>query len=124
MVLSTSLLVGAFSITLISTVGAQKDNAPRCECFRTNGSTHYFANHIFRDFRNIGGNSGDVPAIITDVDRSVAAQATSKYFLSDAWQDIWVTQSWNNSAVMEENSATVLMVNSPNNVYIGMYISL
>lgn len=120
---SSTLLLSLFVAGLTGTSFAQtlkKDNANQCECFRTNGSTHYFANHIFRDFRSIGGNSGDVPAIITDEQDSADAPATSKYFLSDAWQDIWVTQSWNNSQVMEDNSASVLMINSPNNVYIGI----
>ena len=119
---STCLLSFSFFVlNLPATTHAQqqKDNANNCQCFRTNGSTHYFANHIFRDFRNIGGNSGDVPPVITDAQQTASAPATSKYFLSDAWQDIWVSQSWNNSQVMADNSASVLMINSPNNVYIG-----
>lgn len=118
--LPSSLLSGLSFFLFTTLTTAQKDNANRCECFRTNGSEHFYSNHIFRDFRNIGGNSGDVPAIITDAAASASALATSNYFLSDEWKDIWATQSWNNSEVMTQNSASILMVNSPNNVYIGM----
>lgn len=119
--LPSSILAGLALFIFTSIVTAEKDNADKCECFRTNGSTYFYSNHIFRDFRNIGGNAGDVPKIITDADDAAAAFATSDYFLSDDWTDLWATQSWNNSEVMEENSASVLMVNSPNNVYIGTF---
>lgn len=115
-----SSLLSSLSFLLLSTLStAQKDNANTCDCFRTNGSQHFYSDHIFRDFRNIGDNSGNVPAIITDAADSASALATSNYFLSDDWKDIWATQTWNNSEVIAQNSASVLMVNSPNNVYIG-----
>ena len=115
-----SFLAGLSILTTLT--HAQKDNAARCECFRTNGSTHYYANHIFRDFRNVGGSAGDAPAIISEANASSSALATSDYFLSDEWSDLWATQTWNNSDTMAQNSASVLMVNSPNNVYIGSYL--
>jgi hypothetical protein len=117
---SASLSIPSSLLLLLSTItAAQKDNGQECSCFRTNASTAYFTNHIFRDFRNL--NSKSVPEVITSQLASSDAHATSEYFLSDEWNDVWTTQSWNNSQVMVENSAAVFMTNSPNNVYIGNF---
>lgn len=45
---------------------------------------------------------------------------TSEYFDADAWMADWEIQSWNNSDVMGDDNATVLMINSANNIYIGL----
>jgi beta-glucanase (GH16 family) len=42
---------------------------------------------------------------------------TSAYFSSTEWTDFWMLGSWNNSN-RARSDATVLMVNSPNNIYI------
>lgn len=118
--LPSSLLAGVFLFSQPNIITAQKDNGGECSCFRTNASAHYFANHIFRDFRNINGALKQVPKLITGQQDSANAFATADYFLTDSWRDLWTIQKWNNSDTREENSAAVLMINSPNNVYIGI----
>ncbi|GAW14503.1 hypothetical protein ANO14919_039060 [Xylariales sp. No.14919] len=96
----------------------------RCNCYRTNTSTsHYFRNHKFFDFRSLS-QYARVPAPINTAQGNADAAVTSGYFLSPEWTNTWSIQNWNNSAMMGGNSditgsdATVLMVNSPNNIYI------
>lgn len=105
---------------IFSFAAAQKDNGDECSCFRTNGSADdYFTNHQFHDYRNIRGISSIVPTLITNITDTPTAFATSDFFLNDAWTSVWTAQNWNNSDSMVANSASVLMINSPNNVYIG-----
>ncbi|KAI0200255.1 concanavalin A-like lectin/glucanase [Astrocystis sublimbata] len=96
----------------------------RCNCYRTNTTTsHYFRNHKFFDFRSLS-QYARVPAPIETAQESADAPPTSAYFQSPDWTGAWSIQSWNNSALMGGDSdvtgsdATVLMVNSPNNIYI------
>jgi hypothetical protein len=51
---------------------------------------------------------------------SVTAPPTSDYFSGDEWTSVWGIQSWNNSGTMKKPGvdARVLLVNSPNNVFI------
>jgi len=107
-------------LLVFSFTAAQKDNGDECSCFRTNGSVEgYFTNHQFHDYRNVGGISSIVPTLITNITDTPIASATSYFFLNDAWTSVWTAQNWNNSDSMVANSASVLMVNSPSNVYIG-----
>ncbi|KAK5634141.1 hypothetical protein RRF57_009855 [Xylaria bambusicola] len=96
----------------------------RCNCYRTNTSTsHYFRNHKFFDFRSLS-QYARVPAPIGTAQGNADAPPTSLYFQSPEWTNTWAIQSWNNSAMMGGDSdvtgsdATVLMVNSANNIYI------
>ncbi|KAI0538108.1 concanavalin A-like lectin/glucanase [Xylaria digitata] len=96
----------------------------RCNCYRTNTSTsHYFRNHKFFDFRSLS-QYARVPAPIDTAQGNTEALVTSNYFLTPEWTNTWSIQNWNNSATLGGNSdvtgsdATVLMVNSPNNIYI------
>ncbi|KAM3069036.1 hypothetical protein ACMFMG_004214 [Clarireedia jacksonii] len=115
--LPPSLLLLTLLATTTTTY-AQRDNAEECTCFRTNGSSAgYFTSHRFHDFRNVEG-AGDVPELITDATNSSNALATSDFFLGDAWNNDWTIQKWTNADSMANSDATVLMVNSPNNVYI------
>lgn len=92
-----------------------------CNCFLTNGSTpEYYTSHLFFDFRSLADDAS-VPDVITSYSESGTASATSKYFKSDEWNDVWSLQGWNNSKEDGKGlsgDATVKMVNSPNNVYI------
>ncbi|KAI0876003.1 concanavalin A-like lectin/glucanase [Hypoxylon argillaceum] len=96
----------------------------RCNCYRTNTSvSHYFRNHKFFDFRSLS-QYARVPSPIDTADGNTNAPVTSAYFQSPEWTNTWLIQNWNNSAQMGGDSdktgsdATVLMVNSPNNIYI------
>lgn len=90
----------------------------RCDCFLTNGSTaSYFSGHKFFDFRTLSEYAG-VPPYIEDAYKSSYVEPSSEYFKSAAWTDTWGVQGWNNSASLAAGVASVLMVHSPNNVYI------
>ncbi|KAI0188384.1 concanavalin A-like lectin/glucanase domain-containing protein [Xylaria flabelliformis] len=96
----------------------------RCNCYRTNTSaSHYFKSHKFFDFRSLS-QYARVPAPIDTAQGNADAPVTSAYFQSPEWTNIWAIQNWNNSAFLGSDSdvsgsdATVLMVNSPNNIYI------
>ncbi|KAM0324353.1 hypothetical protein ACHAQA_008134 [Verticillium albo-atrum] len=91
-----------------------------CDCFMTDGSSEaFFSDHAFFDFRSLN-QYANVPPIIQDENDTATADATSDYFNSDLWTDTWGIQSWNNSDRMgsDGNDATVLLINSANNIYI------
>ena len=93
-------------------------DSDRCDCFLTNGSTaNYFSGHKFFDFRSLSDYAG-VPAYVEDAYRSSFIEPTSEFFTSEDWTDTWWIQGWNNSNTVEAGFAPVLMVHSPNNVYI------
>ena len=107
--------------TTINRVVAQKDNGEDCSCFRTDSaSSGYFTYHRFHDFRTVAAASQTVPNLISNESDTSNALATSEFFSGQAWNNDWSTQNWNNSDSMESGSG-VLMVNSANNVYIGMF---
>ncbi|KAI1302788.1 concanavalin A-like lectin/glucanase [Xylaria venustula] len=120
------VVLSAISLTFSSVLA---DNYPlvadsKCNCYRTNTSTaHYFRNHKFFDFRSLS-QYARVPAPIDTPDGNANAAATNAYFQSPDWTNTWDIQNWNNSATLGGNSditgsdATLLMVNSPNNIYI------
>jgi hypothetical protein len=96
-----------------------------CHCYRTNAtSANYFGHHKFFDFRQLN-QYANVPAVKPDPDSAANAAPPSNYFQSSEWTSTWGVQSWNNSQVFQINNsditgsdASVLMVNSPTNVYI------
>ncbi|OIW33522.1 concanavalin A-like lectin/glucanase [Coniochaeta ligniaria NRRL 30616] len=117
--LSTSpslvLLVSAYLRFATGTPSLTDDS--QCGCYLTNGTiTGYFTEHKFFDFRSLDQYQG-VPAPITDIDASANASVTSDYFNSAEWNSSWSLQAWNTSGGAR-GDATVLRVNSPNNVYI------
>lgn len=91
-----------------------------CDCFLINGSNPtYYSQHMFFDFRNLS-KYANVPDAITDPNDAASAPPSSDYFASDDWTGVWELQSWDNNAGGGKFSgdASLLMVNSPNNVYI------
>jgi len=119
MALPSSILAG---LLLFSLTSAQTDNGNECSCFRTNGSSAgYFTYHRFFDYRNVPGASAAPPAVVSNEINATDAFATSDFFLNDAWRNDWTIQNWNNSDSMSSTDATELMINSPNNVYIGTF---
>lgn len=101
---------------LVATVhGSSNDE---CECYLTNGANSaYYSRHSFYDYRNLGNYAG-VPSPVQNASRK--AGVTSDYFNSDTWDDSWSIQDWSNrgKGVSLSGDATVLMINSPNNIYI------
>ncbi len=90
----------------------------RCDCFLTNGNTaSYFSGHKFYDFRSLS-EYANVPGYIDDAYKSSYVEPTSEYFTSEDWTSTWKIQGWNNSNSVENGASPVLMVHSPNNVYI------
>jgi beta-glucanase (GH16 family) len=96
-----------------------------CHCYKTNATTsNYFAHHKFFDFRQLS-QYVNVPGVKPDPDSNANAPPPSNYFQSQDWTGTWGVQNWNNSHVFAYNDsdvtgsdASVLMVNSPNNIYI------
>ncbi|KAF5662451.1 xyloglucan endo-transglycosylase [Fusarium circinatum] len=89
-----------------------------CDCYLTNGTNSaYYSRHSFYDYRNLGDYAG-VPSPIQNASRK--AGVTSDYFNSDTWDDSWSIQDWSNrgKGVSLSRDATVLMINSPNNIYV------
>jgi len=111
------------AIFLLCAVGkAQKDNGNQCDCFKTNGSTEaYFSYHRFFDYRNVPSALTSQPAVITQVSDPKNDIASSAFFSDTSWTNDWDTQTWDNSDVLNDSSsdASVLMIYSKNNVYIG-----
>lgn len=124
MALPTPLVATLLFSIFSSLASAQTDNANGCTCFRTNGSASgYFTSHRFFDYRNVASGQAVVPDIVTGLDNTTNALASSNFFMTDSWTNDWSIQNWTNSDSMASGDATTLMANSPNNVYIGMYSS-
>ncbi|KAK3902360.1 beta-glucanase [Staphylotrichum tortipilum] len=88
-----------------------------CGCYLTNGNqSAYFSDHRFFDFRSLSQHAG-VPDVINDSASTAGADPTSAYFTSSDWSSFWMLGSWNNSNGARAD-ASVLMINSPNNIYI------
>ncbi|KAJ9152191.1 Concanavalin A-like lectin/glucanase [Coniochaeta hoffmannii] len=89
----------------------------KCACYLTNGTaSNFFTHHKFFDFRNLHQYQG-MPDPLDDPDASAAASLTSDFFATADWNSSWTVQNWNNSGGARSD-ASVLRVNSPNNVYI------
>jgi len=114
--LSSLFLVSA-AVPLVTAAGQPLADHSKCGCYLTNGTeSRYFSHHAFFDFRSLSQHAG-VPPVITNSGRSGAAPVTSKYFGSEEWTKWWIMGNWNNSKGQRAD-ASVLMVHSPNNVYI------
>jgi hypothetical protein len=119
----SQILVLTSALLLSAVVTAQKDNGAECDCFKTNGSTEaYFSYHRFFDYRNVPYSLTSNPNVLTDSSETSNAKNTSDFFSNSSWTADWAAQNWDNSESLNTSGsdATVLMINSPNNVYIGM----
>ncbi|GAP91141.1 putative glycoside hydrolase family 16 protein [Rosellinia necatrix] len=98
--------------------GLEEVSDGQCDCYLTNAtSKNYFTTHNFFDFRDLE-QYARIPRPIEDPDDSSAADETSQYFLDANWTNVWGIQSWNNSETVDSGDVPVLLVNSPNNIYI------
>ncbi|KAJ8132356.1 hypothetical protein O1611_g1270 [Lasiodiplodia mahajangana] len=106
-------------LQVLSEVACLEEVSDRqCDCYVTNEtSRNYFTTHSFFDFRALT-QYAKVPPPITDPYDSSEADETSDYFLDNDWTEVWGIQRWNNSDSVDSGDAPVLLVNSPNNVYI------
>ncbi|CAJ2506403.1 Uu.00g005330.m01.CDS01 [Anthostomella pinea] len=112
------LILSLFTLFPWIVIAFPETSDNRCDCYLTNASSsNYFTTHKFFDFRSLS-QYADVPGPIADPYDSSQALATSDYFLSDDWTEYWGVQSWNNSDSVDAGTAPILMVNSPNNIYI------
>ncbi|KAG6014195.1 hypothetical protein E4U43_006839 [Claviceps pusilla] len=120
-----AFLIAAVSVASTALTAATPISDSKCSCYLTNGtySTFYKA-HQFFDFRSLtqfaSKRGPDVPSSAQDTS---LAPPTSSFFTSPLWTSTWQTQSWNNSRSDTANGtlngdATILMVNSPNNIFI------
>jgi hypothetical protein len=118
--------IAILGILLLCTVGeAQKDNGAKCDCFKTNDSTGaYFSYHRFFDYRNVPLSLTSNPKVLTSASDSSNAPNTSAFFSSPSWTADWSAATWDNSDSINtpDSDATIFMVNSPNNVYIGIVV--
>jgi hypothetical protein len=115
--LSSLVLIGSAYLGFAAAAPSLTDDS-HCGCYFTNGTvTSYFTQHKFFDFRNLDQYAG-VPDPITDIDGTTNASPTSNYFTTTEWTSAWSIQNWNNSGHGMRSDASVLMVNSPNNIYI------
>ncbi|CAH0028365.1 unnamed protein product [Clonostachys rhizophaga] len=96
-------------------------NSSTCGCFLTNGSTPtYYSDRIFFDFRQLSQFSG-VPDLLKGISETTKAMASSDYFSSTDWTDVWSLQRWSNKIGKGDElrgDASYLMLNTLNNVYI------
>lgn len=112
---SLLLLISATAPLAISEPTLTDDSD--CICYVNNDNqTTYFSHHRFFDFRSLAEYAW-APAVIQDAASSGGAAKTSEYFDSSEWTSFWMLGGWNNSDKARAD-ASVLMVNSPNNVYI------
>ncbi|KAK7951396.1 uncharacterized protein PG986_007124 [Apiospora aurea] len=124
-------LLGVLAGCLAAGVRGQRANYPltsdsNCACYQTNETASQFlSHHKFFDFRSLP-QYVHVPKAVDDPASSAGAGVSSSYFASRDWKSSWEIQSWNNSDTLPRGNqtnttisdATVLMVNSPSNVYL------
>ncbi|KAB5543131.1 glycoside hydrolase family 16 protein [Coniochaeta sp. 2T2.1] len=119
------LAISSLPSALAATAAYPLTTDSNCHCYKTNAtSANYFGHHKFFDFRQLN-QYVNVPGVKPDPDSNANAPPPSNYFQSAEWTSTWGIQNWNNSHVFELNNsdvtgsdASVLMVNSPNNIYI------
>ncbi len=90
----------------------------QCDCYVTNGSdAAYFTHHKFFDFRSLAQFDG-TPGLLQDGGATTNAPVTSSYFSQDSFTSFWQAQNWNNSESAGASNATIMRINSLNNIYI------
>jgi hypothetical protein len=119
-------VLALLSVYVVTTAAQQ---TPPCGCYVVNPNSidaTYFSNHIFRDYRSLS-QYASVPPLITDAENTNIAPATSDFFAANTtFSQDWTIQNWDNGYNRSNGSdtmgggATMLMINSMNNVYIGM----
>lgn len=117
LIIDALVIASAFG-TFLATPQVTTD--ANCNCYVTNTTAQsFFSSHKFFDFRNML-QYARVPQPFQDPATNAAANVTSNYFAMTDWKSFWQIQSWNNSARLNAsgNDARLLMVNSPNNIYI------
>lgn len=121
---SLRLLWGAlYATTLCAAAEYKTADDSECDCYVVNGTdAQYFRNHKFYDFRSLSDYI-NVPPLLDDADENRLAPVANPYFATAEWNETWGIMNWNNSNSLSEadedtGGATVLMVNSPSNVYI------
>ncbi|KAI5867996.1 glycoside hydrolase family 16 protein [Durotheca rogersii] len=113
------LLAAVTSLARFSMADYPEVTSDQCDCYLTNGSSgHYFRTHQFFDFRDREA-SVNVPALIDSSSDTSDAPPTNDYLRSDEWTQFWTMQGWTNAQSLgsNESDASVLMVQSPNNIY-------
>ncbi|KAG9257223.1 concanavalin A-like lectin/glucanase domain-containing protein [Emericellopsis atlantica] len=112
--MATRLALAAIMLTI---VGAKDEPQPfnqsDCGCYLINGSVPtYYAQRMFFDFRDLEA-SVNVPDPLDSVAANSNASASSDYFESEDFLDVWDLQGWSRQV-----GRTITMVYSPSNVYI------
>ncbi|TPX16040.1 uncharacterized protein E0L32_000374 [Thyridium curvatum] len=119
--LMASLLLAAGATTAAPQTGKlQAEARADCDCWHTDGpSSNYFANHKMFDFRHLIQYAGE-PAVLEDPESNRRAGPTSDYFRNSDFASAFIPMNWDNQERLDngEGDATLLMVNSPNNIYI------
>lgn len=129
--LSYRRILASWAACLAVGVGCQRANYPltsdsNCACYQTNETASQFlSHHKFFDFRSLAQHV-NVPPAVDDPASSAGANVSSSYFASRDWKSWWEIQAWNNSDALPRGNqtnttisdATVLMVNSPSNIYL------
>ncbi|KAH7170227.1 putative xylanase 3 [Dactylonectria macrodidyma] len=115
------LQLAALAVVALAASDSEVVADDACNCYLTNGTVPtYYSQHMFFDFRHLGNYAG-VPDPVRNQSRAARADTTSEYFDSDDWTSAWGIQDWSNrgtGGVSLSGDASVLMVNSPSNVYI------
>jgi hypothetical protein len=110
-------ILGLFRLTRAQDL---KDNSASCSCYAvTSGDTQqYFQYHRFYDFRYLSNSSSDYlvePDIVTD-SQDAERSPNQDVLNSISWNNDWNIVSWGTGLTTD---ATVVMRNSPANVYIS-----
>lgn len=121
---SLRLLWGALCATTLCAAADYKTaDDSECDCYVINGTNaQYFRSHKFYDFRSLS-DYAHVPSLLDDANENRLAPVANAYFATAEWNETWGIMNWNNSEGLSEadegsGGPTVLMVNSPSNVYI------
>ncbi|KAK3943020.1 concanavalin A-like lectin/glucanase domain-containing protein [Diplogelasinospora grovesii] len=115
--LSSLIILISVATAPLAVSGASLTDDAHCGCYLTNGTqAGFFSNHKFYDFRNLPQYAG-VPGSVANPNDAANAGVSSQYFNDENWTSVWSIQNWNNSNGARSD-ASVLMVNSPSNVYI------
>jgi hypothetical protein len=115
-------VISLLSICIVTAAALQ---TTPCGCYVVNPNSTdaaYFLNHTFRDYRSLS-QYASVPPLITEAENTVIAPPTSDFFAANTqFNQDWTIQNWDNGYNGSDTtgSATMLMVNSMNNLYIGM----
>ncbi|KAG5927117.1 hypothetical protein E4U42_002566 [Claviceps africana] len=117
----SAFLATAVSIATTALAATTPISDSKCTCYLSNGTEPaFYKEHRFFDFRSLAHfASSSGPDVLSSAQDTSLAPPTSAFFTSPLWTSTWQAQSWNNSKAQTLNGdATVLMINSPNNIFI------